>query len=230
MSNDPTLSADGRYVAYGSVASTLVAGDTNGARDIFVHDRTTATTTRVSVATGGTQSNGTSEDPVLSDDGRYVVFQAAASNLVAGDTNAVQDAFVHDRQTGTTSRLSVSSSGVEGNGDSLEPTIAGNGSAVAFESAATNLVTGDTNAAVDIFVRDLAAGTTVRVSVDSAGAQANGASDESSFSGDGSHVAFESLASNLVAGDTNAPIGSARSGPSPTPAARRSPLSFATET
>src|SRR5207249_6721018 len=110
----PALSADGRFVAFGSDATNLVAGDTNGTTDVFVHDRQTGTTERVSVASGGgTQGNGKSGGffafPALSADGRFVAFQSDATNLVAGDTNGATDVFVHDRQTGTTEPASVPS-------------------------------------------------------------------------------------------------------------------------
>jgi YD repeat-containing protein len=202
-SSDPVLSADGQFVAFGSAATNLVSGDTNAAKEISVRDRTAGTTTRVSVSTSGAQGTGDSYDPAVSGDGRYVAFESLAPNLVSGDTNLKSDIFLRDRTNSTTTRLSVSSAGVQGDGDSFEPAIAGNGTKVVFESASTNLVSGDTNAGSDIFVRDVAANTTTRVSVDSAGAQANGASGESAISGDGSHVAFESLATNLVSGDTN---------------------------
>ena len=113
-----SASSDGRYVAFTSAASNLVNADTNSAADVFVRDRQTGQTTRVSVSSAGVQGNGDSTAAALSADGRYVVFQSAASNLVASDTNAALDIFVHDRQTGTTTRVSVDSSGTQGNGDS----------------------------------------------------------------------------------------------------------------
>ena len=103
----PSISADGRYVAFESDASNLVSGDTNGARDVFVHDRQGGGTTRVSVASDGAQGNGGSAHPSISADGRYVAFQSDASNLVSGDTNGWSDIFVYDRQTGQTTRVSV---------------------------------------------------------------------------------------------------------------------------
>jgi hypothetical protein len=106
-SADASLSADGWRVAFNSLAGTLVTGDTNGVSDAFVHDRQTATTTRVSVATGGGQANGGSHGGTLSADGRFVAFSSTAINLVPGDSNFADDVFVHDRQTGTTMRVSV---------------------------------------------------------------------------------------------------------------------------
>ena len=104
-SNEPAISANGRFVAFESDATNLVAGDTNGAIDIFVHDRATGQTTRVSVDSGGYQGNGSSRNPAISDRGRFVAFESFATNLVAGDTNGIRDIFVHDRTTGQTTRV-----------------------------------------------------------------------------------------------------------------------------
>ncbi len=200
---DPAVSGDGRFVAFSSEASNLVSGDTNGASDIFVRDRQTNTTSRVAIATGGAQANGPSFAPALSADGRFVAFESFATNLVGADTNGLRDVFVHDRQTTTTTRVSVDSSGAQANGDSYAPSISGDGRLVAFVSSATNLVAGDTNGVSDIFVRDLQTNTTTRVSVNSGGAQANGNSFGPAISGDGRFIAFVSNATNFVAGDTN---------------------------
>ena len=199
----PSLSADGQLVAFASDASNLVAGDTNGAEDIFVHNLTTGQTARVSVDSAGIQGNGASFFPVISADGRSVTFASSATNLVPGDTNGTKDIFVHDLTTGQTVRVSVDSAGTQGNGASFFPVISADGQLVAFESLATNLVPGDTNGGRDIFVRDLTTGQTVRVSVDSASTQGNGASFSPSLSADGQMVAFSSDATNLVPGDTN---------------------------
>ncbi|RWN65759.1 MAG: hypothetical protein EOR99_20160, partial [Mesorhizobium sp.] len=112
----PSISADGRYVAFDSEASNLVAGDTNGARDVFVFDQQLGTTTRVSVDSAGGDANGHSQSPSISADGRYVAFYSSASNLVAGDTNGATDVFVFDQQLGTTTRVSVDSAGGDANG------------------------------------------------------------------------------------------------------------------
>ena len=199
----PSISADGRFVAFSSLASNLVPDDTNGVQDIFVHDRLTGTTTRVSVASDGAQSNGASWFPFISADGRCVAFASEASNLVPDDTNGVQDIFVHDRLTGTTTRVSVASDGAEGNGSSQACAISSDGRFVAFDSQATNLVPGDANGRFDVFVHDRVTGTTTRVSVGSDGTQGNGDSLRPFISADGRYVAFDSTASNLVAGDTN---------------------------
>ena len=203
---NPSISADGRYVAFASDAGNLVAGDTNGVRDVFVRDRVANTTTRVSVATGGAQGNDNSVTPAISANGRSVVFVSWATNLVTGDTNGYRDIFVHDLTTGVTSRVSLALGGGEPNGDSYAPAISGDGSIVAFASRATNLVAGDTNHLDDVFVRDLGTGVTTRVSVASGGGQANCPSDSPAISADGRLVAFTSLANNLVAGDTNGAV------------------------
>ncbi|WP_457677002.1 S-layer homology domain-containing protein [Thiolapillus sp.] len=197
------LSANGRIISFTSSASNLVEGDLNHVGDVFVHDLQGATTTRVSISSSGAEGNGLSEKPFLSASGRYVAFASEASNLVDDDTNGYRDIFVRDRLLGITSRVSVSSSGVQSNGLSDSPAISGDGRLVVFYSEADNLVDGDTNNVGDVFVHDRQTGSTIRVSVDSLGQQANGASDMPAISEDGSTVAFSSLADNLVAGDTN---------------------------
>ena len=199
----PHISGDGRFVVFESNASNLVPGDTNATRDIFLRDLTLGTTTRVSVDSSGVQGNGMSQRCSISADGRYVVFDSAASNLVPNDTNGVPDVFVHDNLTGTTTRVSVGSGGAQGDQESVLAAISPSGRLVAFSSAATNLVSGDTNGAYDLFLRDLVAGTTARISVGSNGEQANDSSWEPAISGDDRFVAFDSSASNLVPGDTN---------------------------
>ena len=200
------LSADGRYVVFVSGATNLIPNDTNNAEDVFVKDRQTGATTRVSVASQtGAQANNGSGAAAISGDGRYVAFYSDASNLVSGDTNGVGDIFVHDRQTGLTTRVSVDSSGHEANGENSDSylAISGDGRYVAFSSEATNLVSGDTNNVRDIFVHDRQTSQTRRVSVASNGAEANGGSGAVDISDDGRYVAFSSSATNLVAGDTN---------------------------
>jgi Tol biopolymer transport system component len=151
-----TISADGRYVAFESRASNLVPAYNNGTWDIFVHDRQTGQTSRVSVASDRSQANNYSWAPAVSPDGRFMAFSSGASNLVPGDTNDVGDVFVHDRQTGQTSRVSVASDGTEGNSHSGWPSISADGRTVAFESWASTLVPGDTNNTSDIFVHERA--------------------------------------------------------------------------
>ncbi len=199
----PSISADGRYVAFTSFASDLVSGDTNERPDVFVRDRQLGVTERVSVDSSGAGGNSNSERPSISADGRYVAFDSFASDLVGGDTNGAFDVFVHDRQTGATERVSVDSGGAEGNTASQLAAISADGRHVAFMSFASDLVGGDTNGWSDAFVHDRQSGTTERVSVSSAGGQGNGQSSGLSISADGRHVAFESSAANLVSGDTN---------------------------
>ncbi len=198
-----SISDDGRFVAFVSQATNLVPGDTNNARDIFVRDRQSASTARVSVDSNGVQGNGNSRFPILTGDARYVAFYSSATNLVIGDGNGVDDVFVHDRQFARTRRVSTDAAGGEGNGPSQFPAISSDGRFVAFESDATNLVPGDGNGARDVFVKDRQTGAIERASVDSAGAEAAGASYAASISADGRFVAFASDASDLVAGDTN---------------------------
>lgn len=200
---NPSISPDGRYVAFQSSAADHLPGDTNGVSDAFVRDRVLGTTVRVSVSATGLQGNGPSYRTSISFDGRYVAFVSEASNLVLADTNGFGDIFVHDTMWGHTNRVSVDSSGIQANNTSDEVSISSDGRFVAFASVATNLVSGDTNGRNDIFLRDLVAGTTVRVSLDSSGTQGNNNSYAPSISGDGRYVAFESVATNLVAGDTN---------------------------
>jgi Tol biopolymer transport system component len=202
-SHDPVLSADGRYVAFQSFASNLVAGDTNGAPDIFLRDRTTGSITRISITSHGGQANGPSEDPAISDDGTLVAFDSTASNLVGSDTNAASDVFVRDATVGTTIRVSTASSGAEATAGSVKAALAGDGSAIAFASDAPNLVAGDTNAKTDIFVKVLATGATSRASVGDGGAEADKVSGQPSISRDGTRVTFNSQAQNLVPRDTN---------------------------
>jgi Tol biopolymer transport system component len=197
------LSADGTIVAFPSFADNLVTGDTNRRTDVFVRDRTAGVTTRVSVDSSGTEANGTSDSPALSADGQVIAFLSDATNLVAGDTNKRLDVFVHDRSTGLTERVSVDSAGTESNGDSNWLCLSADGRFVSFESTATNLVSNDNNGYGDVFVHDRVTGITERVSVDSSGGEANHLSFFPSISSDGRFVAFESVASNLVARDTN---------------------------
>lgn len=123
------------------MASNLVAGDTNGAEDVFIHDRQTAVTSLVSISTDGTQGNDGSWKPILSADGRVVAFVSKASNLVAGDTKGLNDIFVHDRQTGITSRVSVHSDGTQANYHSINPALSADGRYVAFETSAPTSLT-----------------------------------------------------------------------------------------
>jgi Tol biopolymer transport system component len=199
----PSISADGRWVAFHSVGTNLVPGDTNGALDVFLRDRLTGQTTILSVSMNGSPGRGSSYLPSISADGSRVAFVSDSRILVPGDTNDAKDIFVRDVPSSTTLRASVDSAGNQGNGNCFRPSLSADGRWVAFASDATNLVPADTNGATDVFVHDLQTGITVRASVDSSGEQANGASRNPSISADGRFVAFESVATNLVSGDTN---------------------------
>jgi len=234
-SSDPSISADGRFVAFASVATNLLGpgGDTNGARDVFVHDRETGATERVSVGLGGLEADSGSSDPSISADGRFVAFASSATNLLGpgGDTNGARDVFVHDRERGTTERVSVGPGDLEATSDSSSPSISADGRFVTFGSSATNLLgpgaisafsgvfvhdsrdddDDDDGAFVqqssDVFVHDRETDATQLVSVGPGGAQANFNSSliSASIAADGRFVAFASSATNLLGpgGDTN---------------------------
>jgi Tol biopolymer transport system component len=197
-----SLSPDGRYVVFASYASNLVAGDTNGVSDIFVRDRTLGTTERVSVDSTGLEANSDSDVPAIGADGRFVVFESLATNLVPGDgTGNNFDVFVHDRATGVTERVSVSTSGGDPNGGSRGPTVSADGRYVAYFSDAPNLVPGDTNGYTDVFVRDRQAGATILASVDSSGQPLNKGGTASLRIGmtpDGAVVTFNSESPELL--------------------------------
>jgi Tol biopolymer transport system component len=254
-SSSPSISADGRFVAFTSAADNLVSGDENGAADVFVRDRLSGVTER---ASAGFDANIVSTSAAISADGRFVAFATYAwppdpndaeprgiyvrdrfaasteridlgpdgapydagelaisadgrfvaffsfTNVVTDDTNGVGDIFVHDRQAGATERVSVGSSGMQGNYDSRSPRISGDGRFVVFHSLADGLVPGDTNETHDVFVRDRETGETRRASVGSDGAEGNDESSIADISADGRFVSFHSAASNLDHGDDNA--------------------------
>ncbi|MBI5435269.1 MAG: PD40 domain-containing protein [Planctomycetes bacterium] len=200
----PAVSDDGRYFVFSSDASNLVAGDANGASDIFLRDRATGGTLRVSVATGGGEAHGASTLPSLSADGRIIGFSSAASDLVALDANGVPDAFVHDAASGVTTRISVAPNGADADARSTGVFVSASGRWVGFSSRASNLIAaGDSNGVDDAYLRDLVLGTTVRVSVASSGVEGDGASLHAGLSDDGRFAVFQSLATNLVPLDTN---------------------------
>ena len=199
----PSISGSGRLVAFQSDATNLVPGDENDSSDIFVHDRKTQKTKRVSVRSNGNEGDGVSSDPAISSNGRWVAFGSDATNLVGGDTNNRSDIFVHDRKTQKTRRMSVRSNGAQGDASAQWPSISANGRWIAFESSATNLIGGDTNGYGDIFVHDRKTEKTKRVSLRSNGDEADEGSREASISADGRFVAFQSEATDLVGGDNN---------------------------
>ena len=199
----PDIDGAGTLVVFTCSMGALVAGDTNGAKDVFVRDLATLETTRVSLATGGAQAHGDSITPRLSGDGRLVAFASSASDLVAGDGNGAQDVFVHDRLAGTAVRVSVAAGGAEAHGDSEEPAFARDGARVAFASSAADLVPGDLNGRQDVFVKVLATGEVLRASLTAAGAALAEDAASPAISGDGRFVAFVSLG-QFASGDGNA--------------------------
>jgi hypothetical protein len=203
ISGNGSISHDGRYVVFGSIASNLAAGDTANTGDFFIRDLVAGTTSRIPIGTNGLPSGG-GGSPIISGNGRYVLFDSNSSNLVASDTNNDYDVFVRDLVTNTINRVSVSSANVQANGNSFLGSISADGRYVIFSSTASNLVSGDTNGLVDIFMRDLLTGVTTRLSMDTAGGQSNNSSWLPAISADGSYIAYVSLASDLVSGDTNA--------------------------
>lgn len=202
-SRHPSIDAAGDTVAFMSEATDLVAGDSNNTWDVFVWSRSGPSVSRVSVSSSGAQANGYSSFPRVSGDGRFVAFLSDASNLISGDGNGVTDAFLHDRNSGATIRVSGTSTGADGNAAAASVAVSDNGQLIAFSSSASNLVSGDTNGVQDVFVLDRTAGTLVRISVGSGGIQGNGHSGTVTLSGDGRFVGYSSAASNLVAGDGN---------------------------
>ncbi|MFB4274278.1 S8 family serine peptidase [Nonomuraea sp. MTCD27] len=248
ISGAPRLSADGRFAVFDSGAANLVPGDTNERNDVFLRDRQTGRTERISVAQDGSQVNGNAREATISADGRYVAFQSDAADLVPGDDNGVIDSFVLDRQSGTLKRVTgpypdtdtsapvISAGGTAlafGNGVGLgeiyvhdlttgrsrmvsatldgkpsnaltfAPSLSADGGKVVFYSDSGELVSGDANNRSDIFLRDVAAGTTTRISAGPRGEEGDGRADLPSISDDGRYVAFESTSANLVEGDTN---------------------------
>lgn len=200
------ISADGRFVAFNSVASNLVLGDTNQKTDVFVYDRYTHTTELITKGLGGAQSDKDSWWCALSADGRYVSFWSYASNLVSDDTNNRADVFVYDRNSFSMERVSLGPGFSQGNGWSggnCCPWISADGRFVVFDSAATNLVPDDTNNLADLFVHDRILHTTERVNLGPGGVQADGESAWPAISSDGRYVVYFSRATNLVSDDTN---------------------------
>lgn len=188
------ISAGGEYVAFWSNATTLVADDTNGVADIFVRHRVSGVTFRVSVSSTGEQGNGPSSQAAISADGRYVAFTSAASNLVAGDTNQVEDVFRHDLATGETIRISVATEGTQGNGLSRAASISADGRFIAFESTARNLVANDNSVWMDVFLRDCVNNHTRLLSVGPNGLQLQFTSQSPSISASGQWTSFSGYA------------------------------------
>ena len=196
-SRDASLSEDGHLIAFESASPRLIAHDTNGAQDVFVFNRNTAATTRVSVATDGTEGNGASYDAAISADGTMVAFASAATNLDAGDQNGHADLFVRDRNLHTTTRVSLLADGTEGNGDSYNPALSDDGHLIAFETWSNNLVPLDQNDDQDVLLLDRTNKTFETISADCIGFTANGISSNPAITPDNRFVSFYSQASNL---------------------------------
>lgn len=210
-SHTPSISADGRYVSFVSGATNIVAGDTNNVSDVFVRDRL-GNAIRVSVSSAGAQANDDSGGAQISGDGRFVVYESLADNLVAGDTNDLQDIFLTQiepnplgggLQVVRTIRVSTDVFGEEADGDCSEPSVSYDGRYVAFQSDASNLDPEDFNDAIDIFVKDTITGDIVRVSVDSDGFEGDADSVHPTISADGRFVVFASDSDLLDPDDTN---------------------------
>lgn len=198
QSFSPSLDSSGKVIVFLSYATNIVAGDTNSQIDIFLRNLEVNSTSLVSVSSSGVQANGYSSNPDVSADGRFVVFDSYASNLVASDTNGRSDIFLRDTQLNTTTIVSIDSSGNLGNGHSFSPKISADGRFILFLSQASNLVSDDTNGAQDIFVHDRLSGQTSLVSVGDEDQLSNSASTMADFSGDGRYVVFFSGATNLI--------------------------------
>jgi Tol biopolymer transport system component len=192
------VSDDGRFVAFNSYAYNLTPQDSNMRWDIFVRDRLRGVTKRISEGINGKQANSSSWDPSMTPDGRYVVFDSAATNLIPDDTNDWIDIFLVDQVAGTIERVSLTNTGEQADGNSIGATVSDDGRLVAFLSSATNLIPGDTNAADDIFVRDRQTGVTTLVTTANDGGPADNTSGWPNLSGDGQYVIFPSLAENLT--------------------------------
>lgn len=204
----PSISADGRMVAFVSTAPDLVPDDTNGLPDIFVRNLESSSTARIAVSTTGLQGDGPSDSPAIASGGQYVAFASSSSNLTKADSNGTSDVFVHDLATGTTDVISVSlATGRTGNSFSSLPSISADGRFVAFVSFASDLVPDDTNSAWDTFVYDRVAGNTELISLSSTGvSQGSVEFQRPAISADGRFVAFSSSASTLVPRDTNGSV------------------------
>lgn len=201
-SAEPALSADGRFVVFESLATNLVAEDTNNVQDVFLYDRALDMMELVSVATSGATANGPSFYPAVSSDGRYVAFASLARNLVISDTNLFLDIYVRDRELGVTELVTLGYDGAPSNGGSYYPALSDDGRYVVFYSDAGNLVVED-GPYSDVFVYDRQMGAMTQVSTRAGGGAANGSSYLPDIAGDGRFIAFTSEASNLVVGDMN---------------------------
>lgn len=197
-SGNPSISGDGHFVAFESDSTNLTGtADTNGFTDIYVKDTQTGTVARASLTSTSGEPNSDSTWPSISGDGRYVVFDSDADNLVPNDTNGAGDIFVRDMQTGTTLGVSIS-----GNAGGFDGSISLDGRFVVFNSSSSNLVPDDANGVMDVFVYSVQTGQIMRASVNSSGVQGDHSSIEPSISGDGRYVTFSSSSNNFTTLDT----------------------------
>lgn len=199
---NPSISGNGRFVVFDSLADNLVPGDTNHVNDVFLRDRQLGTTVRIGLKTSGKQTTSSSGDAAISPNGRFIVYLADGINNATGDTTPRQDVILFDRQKNTREVVSLSSTGASTNDHCYHGTVSDDGRYIAFYTYASNLVPGDTNRTGDVFVRDRVAGTTTRVSVKSDGSQLDGLSFASAISGNGRYVCFTSYA-RASANDTS---------------------------
>lgn len=215
-SDNPAISGDGRFVTFDSIATNLVPGDTGSqcisasgtninCPDVFIKNLESGETRLVSATSAGEQANRESQQPAVSTDGRFVAFRSAATNLVQGDTNGKADVYLKDMQTGKVTRVSVSAEGSEGNEDCQQPAISADGRYVAFHTLSDSFVADDTNAKMDVYLKDTQSGALTRVSTSSDGSQGDEASGffDLALSASGRFVTFESGATNLVPDDLN---------------------------
>jgi len=204
----PSVSGDGRYVVFTSAADNLTPGATGGYLNVYLHDRETGETRRLSQGLAGASANGDSTDPSISDDGQFIAFASKATNLVASDINGEEDIFVYEFATNSISIASLTSDGeqlMRNDYWTNNPKISADGRFVAFDSHASDLIPGDTNGAVDVFVRDRQLGETRRVSESTTGVQANQSSTVMGISADGRYIIFRSFTDNFTKGDTTDP-------------------------
>ena len=197
------VSADGNRIAFGSLASNLVRGDTRNTPDLFVFTRSTGEITLVTRGVNGAQADGASRVNDISSTGRFVAFDSTATNLVPNDTNGASDIFVRDLQRGRTERISVPAGGGQADNVSFRPAISANGRFVAFDSFASNMIPDDTSGGIDIFLRDRWEHTTTRVSVGINGVEQDGEADSPVISADGQTICYDTNSTNLVPGDVN---------------------------
>lgn len=210
--SDVSISADGRYVAFRSFADNLSGVDATGMTDIFVRDTQTNETTLVSRETGaaGPAADDDSEDPAISADGRFVVFESDADNLSADANPSFVNVFVRDLETDTTTLVSretgAAGIGAADHSDGTGPPgISADGRFVAFMSEANNLSTEENEAFLNVFVRDTQSNTTILASraTGAAGLGAGADSNTSAISANGRFVGFQTQADNLAAGQDN---------------------------